>query len=98
MADSITARTMFFDNRNGEIRFHDWNVVNTSLGQMQEPRQLIGFTNGNKDNKSTQFNPSDQCAKVTNLVAIDMRGIEILLSDKKNKTIGGKQMPESQAY
>ena len=98
MADSITGRTMFFDNRKGEIRFHDWNVVNTTLGQMQEPRQLIGFANGTKDNKLAQFNPGDQCAKVTDLVALDMRGIEMLLGDKKKKTIGGKQMPESQVY
>lgn len=98
MADSIISRTMFYDTRGGEVRFHDWNLVNTTLGPMQEPRQLIGFQNGNKNNKLLQLNLRDQCAKITSLEKIDMRGIEILLSDKIKKTIGGNQIPTQLAY
>jgi len=98
MADSITARTIFYDTRNGQIRFHDWNRVDTTLGTMQEPRQLIWFRNGTKDNKSGQMNLMDQCAKITAIEQIDMRGIEMLLSDGVHKTIGGNQMPVDLAY
>lgn len=94
MADSITSRTVFYDNRNGQIRFHDWNLVNTTLGTMQEPRQLIEI----RGNRSGQLNLSDQCAKITDMVPADLRGIEILLSDKKKKTIGGNQVPTSYAF
>lgn len=94
MADSITSRTVFYDTRNGQIRFHDWNLVNTTLGTMQEPRQLIEI----RGNRSGQLNLSDQCAKITALVPADLREIEIVLSDKKKKTIGGNQVPVDFSY
>jgi hypothetical protein len=99
MADSITSRTMFYDTRNGVVRFHDWNLVNTTLGTMQEPRQFIHLKDSVKSNRGTaQFNQLDQCAKVTNLENVDLRGIEMLLSDKKLKTIGGSQMPKDSGF
>lgn len=94
MADSITGRTVFYDNRNGQIRLHGWCLVNTTLGTMQEPRQLVEI----RSDRSGQLNLSDQCAKITDMVPADLRGIEILLSDKKNKTIGGNQVPVDFSY
>lgn len=40
----ILARFAFYERlRDGTFRDLDWNVVNTSLGAMVEPRQIIMF-------------------------------------------------------
>ncbi len=94
MADSITARTMFFDTRNGQIRFHDWNRIDTTLGTMMEPRQLIEL----RQARASAFNPNDQCAKITALEIVDLRGIDILLSDKKKIMVNGNQVPRVYSF
>lgn len=57
----ILSRECFYDRlRDGSFRDLDWNLVNTSLGAMLEPRQLsIGHRNGrlpNVDAKDASFN------------------------------------------
>ena len=36
----ILRRTVFVDLQKGRVLFHDFNLVNTTLGAMMEPRQL----------------------------------------------------------
>ncbi len=98
MADSITARTMFFETLNGHIRFYDWNKVETTLGTMMEPRQMIGFANGNLNNKFASFRWADQCAKITNMVCANIRDLDALLSDGQKITVGGTHFPQDYDY
>ena len=98
MTDSITARTMFYETLNGCVRFYDWNKVETTLGTMMEPRQLVGVRNGAKDNKSGQLLLKDQCAKVTQLVNANLRDLDALLSDKIRVTVRGTQMPQDFSF
>lgn len=37
----IMKRTIFYDNSDGVVRFHDWALVLTELGEMMEPFQGI---------------------------------------------------------
>ena len=96
MGDSITGRTMFYDDRNGEIRFHDWCLVDTTLGTMQQPRHY--HLRGSNKASGSAVSLNDQCAKITRMVYADLRGIEVLLSDGKKVCIGGNQFPTNYAW
>lgn len=40
LSTPIIERVRLYDTRRGDIRFLDWNLVQTSLGAMIEPRAL----------------------------------------------------------
>lgn len=43
MKDPITSRDVFYDTlRDGSLFFLDWCLVDTPLGAMVEPRQIMG--------------------------------------------------------
>ena len=97
MTDSIQSRVMFFDTQEGQVRFGDWNRVNTPLGTMFEPRQLIEVRGA----RASQFNPNDQCAKVNSLEHVDLKGLSVLLWHDKTlgrNIMGGNLMPRVYCY
>jgi hypothetical protein len=85
---------MFFETRNNQIRFYDWNKVETTCGTMMEPRQLINL----RGNRASQFSWKDQCAKVNHMVCAELRELDALLSDGQKITISGTQIPQDFSF
>jgi len=93
----ILRRTMFMDLRNNQVRFMDWNQVDTGLGTMYEPRQHNTVRMGRKEGYDS-FDPLDQLARVDELLAADGAAEWNYLTGKGMVLHGGPQVPKSCAY
>ena len=90
---SILTRTLFMDTRNDVVRFLDFGLVGTTLGTMVEPRSILGFM---RDTKAgfTDFDPTDECAKITKIDSAEQRQKRTLF----NGLQGGEQRPQGYGY
>lgn len=84
---TISRRTVFYEvGSGGEFRFHDWAVVNTSLGMMMEPRVVInpimqdGNSGGTRD-------AADEITRIDAIQPMSLDRVSTLMSD--NPITGG---------
>lgn len=74
---SIQKRTIFFEKKaNVPIRYSDFAMVTTTLGSMVEP---FCFANRIFD-YNTDYDPTDQIARVDDMTGIDLDKEQLLLS------------------
>jgi hypothetical protein len=87
---SAINRTLFYDTINGKIVFHDWCLVNTTLGEMIEPLNLNRF---NAD--GTAFDYTDSMSLITELKEVDFNKLASLppFSDGDTRLHGGNLNP-----
>ena len=87
----IQKRTIFYDNSDGYVRFHDWSMVIHPLGTMMEP--FIGA--GVKASLSTKdglvnFDATDAQCRIDEIKIHSLdKGLQIL----GDTVIGGTLMP-----
>jgi hypothetical protein len=89
----ILNRTVFVDNRNDQVRFCDWNIVNTPLGAMVEPRNLNMYPVS--DDNFTDIDVDDEMHKIDKIEFIDERD---LIPNLFHGLHGGNQLPQDTDY
>lgn len=89
---SILRRVCFFDGSNNEIRMFDWNSVVTTLGQMVEPRNLIGVRQSGQD-----YDHKDECAKIDEFRSVEWKKKWTFLGAGE-VLHGGNQRPQNEDY
>lgn len=87
---SILRRTVFYDKTGGIVRFWDWALTTTTLGTMAEP-----FTANMRPDKAPirNFDPTDECARIDEMVEADINQSLIMLSGGVNQLHGGCLLP-----
>lgn len=84
---AISRRTVFYEKgSDGEIRWHDWAMVNTNIGMMLEPRAVVNpfFDAGNSGQVR---NWKDDITRVDDIVVMSLDRAATLLSD--TPVVGG---------
>jgi hypothetical protein len=84
---------VFYDNTGGIVRFLDWALVTTTLGTMAEPFQVD--SRHSMRTPFTDFDPTDEMARIDEMIQIDSDKSMILLSGGINQTIGGTMRPKT---
>jgi hypothetical protein len=94
----VTRRTVFYDMADGYVRFHDWAIVNTTLGVMAEPFIVLPFGVGRiaKGGDRPNIDNTDPCRLITELKQESMDGTIIMASFGNTAPIhGGIQYPRA---
>ena len=90
---SILKRTAFYDQTGGFVRMWDWALTMTTLGAMAEP-----FCINNRkspDSDVIAFDPTDQIARVDELINMDIGKEKLVLSGGDHQLNGGTMMPRA---
>ena len=64
---SVINRTLFYTRVKDKIAFHEWTMVNTSLGVMIEPLNLQNRFNAD----GTAFDLTDEASLITEMKEVD---------------------------
>jgi hypothetical protein len=100
MTDTIHRRMVLVEqNPHGVMRFQDWAMVVTSLGNMVEPFQM-GVRNSptvTEGDEFTDHDPEDEIRRIDGFMFIDQDALKVRLSGGEDDTPfhGGWQLPHS---
>jgi len=91
----ILKRTIFIDDSDGYVRFHDWAVVITEMGAMFEPFQHAGVKHSGGCKQGLQnYNAKDAMCRIDRIERLPMgMGYRLIAGD--GIVTGGTQMPRS---
>lgn len=87
----IFQRTVFYETRDGKIRFQDWALVQTTLGQMAEM-----FNVNTRVAVGTQvptFDYTDASNRIDEMKEIDADKLMLLISGGASQIHGGNLLP-----
>lgn len=87
----IKRRTVFIDNSDGYMRFHDWALVNHTLGMMMEPFCYTGVKwELNSPGSLQNYDPEESMHRIDTIQFYSLdRNLHIL----GDAVIGGTLMP-----
>lgn len=88
---AIEKRTVFYDNTGGVVRFWDWAVVVTALGNMAEP--FMANSRMMPSGPIVEFDPTDEFSRIDEIRAKPIDKEKFVLSGSTDATIGGYQFP-----
>ena len=100
MTDTIHRRYVLYEQKpHGVMRFQDWAIVVTSLGNMVEPFHL-GIRNSPNVAAGNEFrdhDPEDEINRVDGLQNIDQDQLQVMLSGGQEEPLlhGGWHYPHS---
>lgn len=84
----VLKRTVFYEKRDGYIRFQDWALVVTKLGTMAEPFNV----NARYDRTAgdiASFDYTDNASRIDEMIEIDADKSMLLLSGGNHQLHGG---------
>jgi hypothetical protein len=88
---TILSRTIFYDNSDGKFRFHDWALVNTTLGAMLEPRVVVNPIN-NSSSGTVDRDYSDEWQRIDHMVPFSLDKRFLLIGNDEGKPLCGGQL------
>lgn len=88
---SIQRRTVFYDIKDGVIRFNDWAKVTTTLGSMSEPFMVQQRSMHDTDFPNYDF--TDEVNRIDDIKQMDVHKATLLLSGGDAQIHGGTLLP-----
>lgn len=86
----VKHRTCFYDDSTGVVRWQDWALVKTAVGDCCEPNPVLNRRHM-PDTDFANFDPTDMISRVDAIERVDLKRQYTFLGD----ACGGVHLPKS---
>lgn len=89
----VLKRTVFYERRDGYVRFSDWALVTHSLGTMAEPFNVNSRISSSNNESIPNFDFTDNASRIDEMIEIDADKLNLILSGGDDAIHGGNILP-----